>query len=604
MLHSDVAATMRSVAELIETVADLQARKVCYLIADLLRRALEENECLRAQIAAQADEIAQLRAENAQLRAENAQLRAENAILKEQNAWLRRQLFGDKGEKIPPAERDKPEAGVSKAPPTVIDAAKLAEAKELQKKARAMMREAHAKTKKPALAAGKARITSELVRRRVPDGIICGTCNGEVKDKGMAHTASELDVVPATFIRREYLLHRGECACGAVSFVMPGPERGIEKTTASANLIAECAVDKFLYHFPVHRQEAWLKEHGVDLAKSTVNGWLLRGAATLEPLWKRACAENRKEPVKQCDESPVCVVTGGESKDRFLWCVLTTKAVSFDITETRNQAVASEILGKDGEATMTDGHGVYNKKTVPGKHAQCMAHGRRKYFDALVSFPKEAFAFLTAIHALFMVEREADEAKLDADGRLALRKKKSVALVNELATLLQSFNPPPRSSLGRAIKYMTKRWTALTRFLTDGRIPLSNNGVETRFRDAKLGFKNFLFAQSEVGADAVAIYYTLIASARLHGLDPVAYIADCLRCITGGHPASRLGELLPWNWTPPDVATDEDELPPMSREETISSERVVAMRRLSGKVHLASSPPGEAPKPIQNTAVN
>ncbi len=291
-----------------------------------------------------------------QLRAENAQLRAENAVLREQNAWLRRQLFGDKGEKLPPVRGGDGKDSVrpSADPPPVIDVSKLAEAKELQKKARAMMREAHAKAPKTVTAA-KARINAELVRRRVPEGITCNACLGAVRDLGMAHTASELDVIPACFIRREYLLHRGECACGAVSFVMPGPERGLEKTTASASLIAECAVDKFLYHFPVHRQEAWLKEHGVDLSKSTVNGWLLRGATTLEPLWKAMCAENRGEPVKQCDETPVTVVTAGESQDRFLWCVLTNKAVTFDLT-------ARHVVG-DGRS-VTIGRGTHSRVIV------------------------------------------------------------------------------------------------------------------------------------------------------------------------------------------------------------------------------------------------
>ncbi len=252
---------------------------------------------------------------------------------------------------------------------------------------------------------------------------------------------------------------------------------------------------------------------------------------------------------------------------------------------------------------MTDGLGVYSKKSVPGKHALCLAHARRKFFDALVSFPKEAFAFLTVFHALFMIEREADAAGVDDVGRIAMRKHKSVVLVNELATLLRSFNPPPRSSLGKAIKYMTKRWTGMTRFLEDGRIPLSNNAVETRFRDAKLGFKNFLFAQSELGDDAVAIYYTLVASARLHGHDPVAYLADCLRRITAGHPASRLRELLPCNWVQPDETEGAADLPPMSREEVIPAERVVATRRLAGKVRLVNSPPGEPAASLQNTAV-
>lgn len=245
MLQADVEQTMRSVSELIQTVTDLQASKVCHLLADLLRKALEENVRLAAQIEAQAVEIAELKVEV-------ARLGAENAILREQNAWLRRQLFGDKAEPLPPPpppSREEARADAADATvEAVIDEAKLAEAKELQKKARTMMREAHAKAKK-AKGTVKGRIAAELVRRRVPSGIICASCQGEVKDLGMTHTASELDVVPACFIRREYLLHLGECGCKAISFVMPGPERGLEKTTASAALIAECAVDKFLYHF-------------------------------------------------------------------------------------------------------------------------------------------------------------------------------------------------------------------------------------------------------------------------------------------------------------------------------------------------------------------
>ena len=143
----------------------------------------------------------------------------------------------------------------------------------------------------------------------------------------MAHTATEIDCIPITFIHRTYLLHRGGCGCGAVSFVMPGPERGLEKTTASPRMIADCAVDKFLWHFPVHRQEAYFKQKGLDLSRSTINGWILRGALVYEPLWRAMCAANRAEPIKLCDETPVCVVKGMESKDRFLWCVLSTLAV-------------------------------------------------------------------------------------------------------------------------------------------------------------------------------------------------------------------------------------------------------------------------------------
>ena len=170
---------------------------------------------------------------------------------------------------------------------------------------------------------------------------------------------------------------------------MPGPERGLEKTTASPRMIADCAVDKFLWHMPVHRQEAYLKLHGVDLSRSIMNGWILRGAMVCEPLWRALCKANRAQMVKQCDETPVCVVKGEESKDRFLWCVLSTLAITFDITETRNQRIAAMVLGEIGEATMTDGHGCYSKKSIPGVHSNCLAHARRKFYDALLSFPKD-----------------------------------------------------------------------------------------------------------------------------------------------------------------------------------------------------------------------
>ncbi len=192
---------------------------------------------------------------------------------------------------------------------------------------------------------------------------------------------------------------------------------------------------------------------------------------------------------------------------------------------------------------------------------------------------------------LFLVEREAAERGLSPEERLVLRKAKSLPLMNELRTLIESMNPPPRSSLGRAITYLKKRWLPLTRFLADGRIPLSNNEVETRFRDVKLGFKNFLFAQSELGAEAAAIYYSLIATARLYGHDPNDYLADAMTKITNGFPQKRLGDLLPWNWkAPPKLDSG---LPPMTRDEELPVERILELKSLSGKVRRAD--PADSP---------
>jgi len=298
-------ATMKSVAELTASVDGVRGKRVCLLLSGMLERSMLDHIDLqvRADI---------LKNENVQLTADIAKLREKNVELNELNAYLQRQIYGKKSEPLP-----KPNATPDDPadPAVAVDEAKAAAARELQKKARAMLKAAHANGQPKEKGSGtEALLTQETVRRRVPEGLTCLCCSGPVKDLGLAHTATEIDCIPATYIKRTYLLHRGGCDCGGVSFIMPGPERGLEKTTASPRMIADCAVDKFLWHMPVHRQEAYLKLHGVDLSRSIMNGWILRGAMVCAPLWRALCKANRAQPVKQCDETPVCVVKGEESK--------------------------------------------------------------------------------------------------------------------------------------------------------------------------------------------------------------------------------------------------------------------------------------------------
>jgi hypothetical protein len=100
---------------------------------------------------------------------------------------------------------------------------------------------------------------------------------------------------------------------------------------------------------------------------------------------------------------------------------------------------------------------------------------------------------------------------------------------------------------------MLKRWTAFTRFLDDGRICLSNNAAERALRGIALGRKSWLFAGSDRGGMRAAAMYSLIVTAKMNDIDPQAWLADVLVRIAG-HPASRLDELLPWNWRPENTA--------------------------------------------------
>jgi hypothetical protein len=103
------------------------------------------------------------------------------------------------------------------------------------------------------------------------------------------------------------------------------------------------------------------------------------------------------------------------------------------------------------------------------------------------------------------------------------------------------------AEVAKAMDYMLTRWDAFSRFLTDGRICLTNNAAERQLRGVALGRKAWMFAGSDRGGERAAAMYSLIATAKLNGVDPRAWLADVLARIAD-HPASRLHELLPWHW--------------------------------------------------------
>ena len=151
------------------------------------------------------------------------------------------------------------------------------------------------------------------------------------------------------------------------------------------------------------------------------------------------------------------------------------------------------------------------------------------------------------IDGLFAIEREINGKP--AAERLAVRKEQAKPLVAELEAWLraQHARVSPKSEVGKAIAYALNHWEALTRFLGDGRICMSNNAAERALRGIAVGRRNWTFAGSDRGGERAAAIYTLIETAKLNGVDPQAWLADVLARIAD-HPAKRIGDLLPWNW--------------------------------------------------------
>jgi len=188
------------------------------------------------------------------------------------------------------------------------------------------------------------------------------------------------------------------------------------------------------------------------------------------------------------------------------------------------------------------------RKPGPIIEAACWAHARRKFFD-LARLQKAPIAIeaVARIDALFAIEREING--MTPDQRLRVRNERSRPLIADLETWLRERRAKlsRQSETAKAIDYGLKRWAALTRFLDDGRLCMSNNAAEREIRAVAVGRKNWTFAGSDAGGHRAAAIYTLIATAKLNDVDPHAGLADVLARLPD-HPARRIADLLPWNW--------------------------------------------------------
>jgi transposase len=193
---------------------------------------------------------------------------------------------------------------------------------------------------------------------------------------------------------------------------------------------------------------------------------------------------------------------------------------------------------------------LYAPEREPGPilEAACWAHARRQLFElAAVSRAPIAAEAVRRIDELFAIERDINGKP--AAERLAVRKERAEPLVGELAAWLrvQQARVSRKSETGKAIGYALNHWAALTRFLGDGRICLSNNAAERALRGVAVGRRNWTFAGSDRGGERAAAIYTLVETCKLNDVDPQAWLADVLARLPD-HPAKRIAELLPWNW--------------------------------------------------------
>jgi transposase len=188
------------------------------------------------------------------------------------------------------------------------------------------------------------------------------------------------------------------------------------------------------------------------------------------------------------------------------------------------------------------------RKPAPILEAACWSHGRRKFFDLAKSGEAPiASEAVRRIDVLFEIERTINGKT--PEQRLAVRREKSRPLVGDLEIWMRQQRAllSSNNDTAKAINYLLNRWAAFTRFLDDGRVCLSNNAAERALRGVAIGRRNWTFAGSDAGGHRAAAVYTLIETCKMNDVDPQAWLADLLARLPD-HPASKVADLLPWNW--------------------------------------------------------
>jgi len=336
------------------------------------------------------------------------------------------------------------------------------------------------------------------------------------------------------------------------------PPRPLEGCMASATLIAQLLVYKYLLHLPLYRQEEAFQQVGLSIPRSTLCDWVLKAAFALSPIARIIEDGIRAGPVLQLDDTPIkCQAGKGHGNfQAYLWSFISPSedGVAFRFTEGRGtKDLAPILLGAGAEVLLGDGYAANKsaarKAGLDVEHAACWAHVLRKFKDAVKEAPSMVRLFRDDFSELYGVEREADDRELSPTDRQALRQTKSRSIVARMMSRTLGWKETFSLSgkMADAIKYLRNSRRALTTFLEDGRVPIDNNACERSIRPIAVGRRNWLFAGSVRGGEAAATIYTLIESCKAVEVESLEYLTDVLPRLAT-HPASRIDELTPARW--------------------------------------------------------
>ena len=517
--------------------------------------------------------IKALQAENSKLQNKNSELQSENTALKtkvekqelqisnltEMLVNSRKKIFGKSSEKS---------KYFNDAQMSLFNEAETIAEPSAPEPDKETLIAAHKRRKKRT----KAEITESLKHIKQIcdlDNKACEICGGELTCIGEEFVRSELNIIPAQMYVVD--IYRKVYKCEHCSddeltniFKAETPVSVMKGSMATPATVAYVMQQKYQLGIPLTRQSKYLKELGAEIGSNTLANWVIKSSRWFDKLWQRMHELLLQETVIHADETPLRVLnrdgkpTDSESR---MWVFCSGKYSAHKMAlyyhhATRSGQVVQDLIGGYSGYLQTDGYSAYNA-AVKAIRIGCWAHARRKFTDCLPKGIKTEDA--RAGKALELIGKifAADEGLVELTSKQRYEKRQEILkpVLDEYWNFVESIYAASGSNLAKAVTYSVNQKKQLNNVLLSGELELTNNRAERAVKPFVIGRKNWLFSDTDKGADASARCYSIIESANLNDLNVFGYLSYLLTELSKlGADLSdeQLDCLMPWSESLPD----------------------------------------------------
>jgi len=403
------------------------------------------------------------------------------------------------------------------------------------------------------------------VHRQVlePEDKHCAHCQRERPRIG-EETTTQYDYQPAKLVAQETVRPKyGQCPCGGGQTgvaIAPLPPRLVPQSKLGLGLAVYLLLSRFDDHVAYYTLERIFRErHGVIIPRQQMVQWVEKIAFLLLAIYHLIWAELEAGDYLQLDETPVKVLdpeVKGKAATGFLWFYSVPKGgVFLEFCDSRGRDSPQKRLRNFRGTIQTDAYGVYQslhkERPLTLRRLGCLAHARRYWRKALLESSAEAIWFIGQIRQLYKIEDEVRESS--PAERKAVRRQRAPVFWRAMKRHAEQLRGTPRflpqSSLGKAVNYFLKEYTALVGYLRDGKFQIDNNLVENDVRPSVVGRRRWLFIGHPDAGWRSAVVYTIIQSCRRFEINPQEYLIDVLSRLPT-MTNHQVKDLLPSRWKP------------------------------------------------------